>query len=113
MNPNTIPFSTCVAAYAGRVGIFLSAWAIVPVGMALGKIAKGPMQLGQWSGAYHNGTEITYGVPVESLKVAPGFWSNFDILMRLGLRYMKPRFLKSIGALAGGLRFIITWHSVT
>ena len=85
MNPNTIPFSTCVAAYAGRVGIFLSAWAIVPVGMAIGKIAKGPMQLGHWSGAYHNGTEIIYGVPVESLKVAPGFWSNFDIPDETGI----------------------------
>lgn len=74
----TISFYTCLYAYIVRVLFFLSAWFLIPIGMILGKISKGPTQLGQWNGAYHNGTEITYGVEVESIKAA-GFWANFDI----------------------------------
>lgn len=84
MNPNIIPFKTCLLAYAVRVLIFLSAWLLVPIGLAIGGIRKGPKQLGQWSGAYHDGTAVIYGVEVESI-IATGFWANFDIPDETGI----------------------------
>lgn len=69
----------CLAIYAVRMALFLTAWFLVPLGFVTGMIRKGPRAFGQWSGAQcmSDGT-ILYNQTIESIECR-GPFKVFDV----------------------------------
>lgn len=80
MNTLTIPsFWMCIGIYAARTLLWLVAFWLVPIGMLLGQIKRGPKSRTQWAG-----TGITIKgsvVPTEEIEsiICNNLWVIFDL----------------------------------
>ena len=90
----TPSFQKCVAVHLARVLLFAVAWFMVPLGMLLRAIKKGPLVRGQWNGAVAqpDGTHL-YGTDIESI-VCRGPFVLFDLPDEPGITLYEPTVAK-------------------